>query len=399
MKRAERKASLFSHILPFIVTPMLLLVSIAGTSVDADDAVPLSDPCAGQWACADAPESGGFGEAVVGTCSHVYLIECSNASSTPAFWRYDPVSDAWEERGITLCGSSDELPAGQFRNGTALVWDNGDYLYALAGARYSDADRRDFLRYSISDDCWELVDDTPCAQGAGDAISWSGSDNCLYAILGSVEHGSCFARYCLAGESWEPLGDPPGRTDDGCSLAWAGGSDLFALQGEYFEMQPNNDFWHYDIDGDVWTAVAPIPDGGGVGDGGSMIWFGNWLPAYKDSIYALGGASCEEDPGYGFYTYSVANDSWTECDDVESPVGYYNGQRLAFSGGGLYFWQGSPRSFQNGGDEFCTIEVGALVAVERDAEDGCADWIDNDCNGLNDGDDPACCFIDTLLGM
>ena len=72
MRRAERKPNHIFHALLFIFTPMLLMASVTWTSADADEAAPLADPCTGQWDCADAPESGGFGKAVVGTCSHVY---------------------------------------------------------------------------------------------------------------------------------------------------------------------------------------------------------------------------------------------------------------------------------------------------------------------------------------
>ena len=87
------------------------------------------------------------------------------------------------ERGVDACllvlrsclrrqgASGGEFPAVQFRSGMALVWDNGDYLNALAGARYDDDDRHDFLRHSISDDCWDFAEETPCLQGAGDSIT------------------------------------------------------------------------------------------------------------------------------------------------------------------------------------------------------------------------------------
>jgi len=77
--------------------------------------------------------------------------------------------------------------------------------------------------------------------------------------------------------------------EDGASLVWTGGDYLYALSGEYLETTPVQDFWRYDIVSDSWTTMAPIPENGGVGDGGSLLWVGNWLPAHADYIYALGG--------------------------------------------------------------------------------------------------------------
>ncbi|MEM2619168.1 MAG: hypothetical protein QW356_06765 [Candidatus Hadarchaeales archaeon] len=229
------------------------------------------------------PEAGGYGEAVVGAGGYVYVVRCYSATSSVSFWRYDPATDTWSSLGTNL-------PAGTFRNGTCLAWDGGSYLYALAGARYDDTDRRIFLRYSISGNTWEYLENTPGPQGAGDALCWSGYDNRVYAVLGSKEHGTVFARYDPSTSSWELKTSPPGGTDDGCSLAWAGGRYLYALRGEYYESSPLRDFWRYDMETDTWTSLSPIPDPGGVGDGGSLLW----VPDQPDYLYALGGGSFDE---------------------------------------------------------------------------------------------------------
>ncbi|MEM2618995.1 MAG: hypothetical protein QW356_05880, partial [Candidatus Hadarchaeales archaeon] len=161
---------------------------------------------------AQTPKAGGYGEAVAGAGDFIYVLMCSTASSTVYFWRYNPSTDSWTSL-------STGLVAGTFRNGTCLVWDGGSYLYALAGARYEDPDRRIFLRYSISGNTWEYLENTPGPQGAGDALCWSGYDNRIYAVLGSKGHGTVFARYDPSTSSWELRTSPPGGTDDGCSLA------------------------------------------------------------------------------------------------------------------------------------------------------------------------------------
>ena len=307
-------------------------------------------PTLAAWICiGETPEPGGYGEAVVSTDSAIFAARCRNTSSQPEFWRYDRTVNDWETMSV------EGLPDGLFRNGTALAWDALDDIYVLCGGRYSD-ERTDFYRYRISTSGWTKMTNTPASQGAGDAITWSGEDELLYALIGSKDHGTTFAGYDPDFDFWEVVAAPPGRTDDGCSLAWAGGGYLYALRGEYHESEPCRNFWRYDTGGGEWTEMEEIPDEGGVGDGGSLLWTGSWIPEQSEYIYALGGVSCHEDPGYAFYRYSVTDDSWTELDEIPYPVGYYNGNRLGFSGGHIYCWQGAPSSYPGGGASFCKYE-------------------------------------------
>jgi hypothetical protein len=254
------------------------------------------------------------------------------------------------------------MASGTFRNGTALAWDGSDSIYALAGARYDkDPDRRVFLRYSISTDQWQVLPDTPGPQGTGDAITWCGYDNKVYALLGSGQHGTTFASYDPATNTWTVKSSPPGGIDDGCSLVWAEGTYLYALEGEYLETSPVTTFWRYDILTDAWESLAPIPDPGGVGDGGSLLWIGNFEPEQRDYIYALGGRSCWEDPGYGFFRYRISADSWEKLEELPYPVGNYNGNRLAYAKGRIYCWQGAPSTWSGGGNAFYAWAVSAPV--------------------------------------
>lgn len=305
-------------------------------------------PFEGEWIDkADAPKAGGYGEAVVGTGNYIYIIRCLYASSTPEFWRYDPNADSWTNMSIT------GLPTGAFRNGTAPEWDGVDKIYALGGARYSDADRRAFFCYNISTDSWMQLADTPGPQGAGDAITWSGYDGYIYAILGSNAHGTVFARYNASNNTWETRASPPAGTDDGCSLVWAGGTYLYALRGEYLETTPLRDFWRYDLVDDSWSQLADIPEEGGVGNGGSLLWIGNWLPKHDDYIYALGGGDCRENPGHNYYRYSISSGSWEKLANIPYPVTFYNGNRLGFAACKIYYWQGGTGGLYGGGNKFC----------------------------------------------
>ncbi len=309
---------------------------------------------AGTWIeRSSSPGSGGYGQAVVGTGDYIYTAKDYSASSTPVLWRFDPIDDSWEEMSV------EGLPQGCFRNGTAIAWDYGDTFYLLAGARYSDSNRREFYRYSISGDSWSPLADSPSPQGAGDALTWSAHDDRLYALMGSSNssQGVAFAAYDPDVDAWITLSDPPGHVDDGCGLVWTGEEALFALRGEYYETTPLRDFWKYEIPSDTWTSMTEIPDEGGIGDGGSLLWIGNWLPSQAGYIYALGGGSCRELPGYEFFRYSIWTDSWEKLEDLPNPQGFYNGCRLGFSHGEIHYWQGMRSGDPGGGNRFYAYSV------------------------------------------
>lgn len=236
---------------------------------------------------------------------------------------------------------------GTFRNGTALAWDGVDSIYTLAGARYKDTLRTIFLQYRVQEAEWHTLPNTPFAQGAGDALAWSGYDSSLYAFVGSAKHNggrSYFLRYGPVASTWSKLPFLWSSTDDGAALAWTGGEYLYALRGEYDETVPNGDFARFHIPSQTWEQLALLPAAGGVGDGGSLLWIGEQLPQYQDYIFALSGGTVSEDPGYGFYRYTVSLGEWESLEDIPCPVGYYVGNRLAYAAGGLYYWQGSPKS-------------------------------------------------------
>lgn len=137
-----------------------------------------NQPLMGEWVeKADTPAAGGYGEAMIGTGKKIYIARCLYATSVPTFWHYNPKTDNWDS--VSISG----LPTGAFRNGAALAWDSDDYIYALLGARYKaeDDERSLFYRYSITNESWERRTDSPHAQGAGDAITWSGYDGYIYS--------------------------------------------------------------------------------------------------------------------------------------------------------------------------------------------------------------------------
>ncbi len=333
-----------------------------GTDYESDMSFTTEATASSNWTeKADTPSAGGYGEAAVGTDDYIYIARCMYASSTPYFWRYNPKTNIWDSMNTSA------LPIGAFRNGAALTWDYVDSIYALLGGRYSDINRRLFYRYDISNNSWEQLTDTPHAQGAGDVIAWSGYDNQIYALLGSKEHGTAFTSYNFSENSWNTLPFNPNwtTTDDGASLVWTGGKYLYALRGEYDETVPNGDFARYHIPTKMWEDMSPINESEGVADGGSLLW----SDVYPDFIFALGGGSCSEYPGYNFYRYSISSDKWKQLESIPCPVGYYVGNRLGFADGHIYYWQGAPSTWDCAGDAFYMFEFEELPVHNIDTGD------------------------------
>ena len=349
MNKKQRILIGIAFVLLFVVIAIATSSASSDVTIYAFDQNLTGSDKGNEWVeKADTPNAGGYGEAVVGTGNKVYIARCYNINDNPAFWCYRSENESWDL--MNTAG----LEKGAFRNGAALAWNHNDYIYALFGGRYSDTNRRLFYQYSISNDGWEQLIDTPHAQGAGDAITWSGYDNQIYALLGSKEHGTAFANYNFSDNSWSALPFNPNwtTTDDGASLVWTGGEYLYALRGEWQETVPCQDYARYHIPTRTWDDMSSIPESEGVGDGGSLLW----IDEYPDYIFALGGGSCLEDPGYNFYRYSISDNSWEELESIPCPVGNYVGNRLGFADGYIYYWQGSPSTWDCGGDAFYMFE-------------------------------------------
>ena len=120
------------------------------------------------------------------------------------------------------------------------------------------------------------------------------------------------------------------------------------LRGEWQETVPNGNFARYYIPTETWQNLSPIPESEGVGDGVSLLW----CSQHPDSIFALGGGSCLEEPGYNFYGYNLSGNSWEPLESVPCPIGHYVGNRLGYAAEHIYYWQGTPATWGCGGHAF-----------------------------------------------
>jgi len=326
------------------------------------------------WVWVKDTVTGAYGEAVVGIGTALYIARGTS------FYRYKPVDNSWVE----LTGPP-QPDGAAFKTGTALAWDFGDYIYALFGAATGDS-RRWFYRYSISSNSWEALANTMADQGEGDAVTWVGKDNRIYATIGGEQRTTYFVSYDPSTNSWsdEPR-DPPYGMGDGASLVWTGGDFLYALRGEFSESSPLYDFWRYSLVDNNWAVMVDIPatphdgGGGGVGDGGSLLYIGVWLSNQADYVYALSGNQAHPDgiPDNRTYRYKISSDSWERLVYLPFGVGYYVGCRLGYADGHIYAWQGAPSTWTGGGDDLARYKVVTIVGdVDGDGDIDVSDLLD-----------------------
>lgn len=318
----------------------------------------------GSWIWVRNTITGAWGEAVVGTGTALYIAKGT------AFYRYRPSESSWVE-----LASPPKPDGAAFKTGTALAWDFGDYIYAIYGANSTDS-RRWLYRYSISGNLWQALANTTYDQGEGDAITWVGIDNRIYATIGGEQRPTYFLRYDPSTNTWSDtaVADPPAGMGDGASIVWTGGNFLYALRGEFFENSPLYDFWRYSLADNIWTPMTDIPatahDGGvgGVGDGGSLLYIGLWLSNQTDYIYALSGNQAYPEspviPDNRTYRYTILTNTWERLADLPFGVGYYVGCRLGYAGGRIYAWQGAPSTWTGGGDDLARYEFPKLPVAD-----------------------------------
>jgi len=357
---------------------LVLLLSMLVLAFNVQDVLAVDS-----WVWVRDTVTGAYGEAVVGTGTVLYIARGTK------FYRFLPADNIWAE--MTDPPNPDAGDA--FKTGTALAWDFGDHIYALYGAATDDS-RRWFYRYSISQNSWQALANTTVEQGEGDAITWVGIDNCIYATIGGEQRPTYLMRYDPSTNSWSDTpADPPAGMGDGASLVWTGGDYLYALRGEFLEESPLYDFWCYSLSENAWVAMADIPadphDGGvgGVGDGGSLLYVGLWLSSHADYIYALSGNQAYPEnpsiPDNRTYRYTISMNSWERLVDLPFGVGHYVGCRLGYADGHIYAWQGAPSTWAGGGDDLARYRLAWTVD-----DDGPADFhtIQEAINAASPGD-------------
>jgi hypothetical protein len=357
--RANRRRYVFAVAL---LAVLAVVFGLAGTTRPEPELVSQSGS-SDSWVWVRDTVTGTFGEAVVGTGTDIYIARGTS------FYRYRPADNS-----LTELAAPPQPDGAAFKTGAALAWERVENcIYALYGAANGES-RRYFYRYNLLDNTWDRMDDTPVDQGEGDAMVWTypGPGPFLYATIGGEQRPTYLYGFDFMSGMWvhwdwlgRELEDPPAGMGDGASLVDTGSFYLYALRGEFYETSPLYDFWRYDMENNTWTVMADIPaephsgGSGGVGDGGSLLYVGQWLPVHADYIYALSGNQAEPDgiPDNRTYRYTISTNTWERLADLPFGVGYYVGSRLGYADGNIYAWQGAPSTWDGGGDDLAKYRL------------------------------------------
>ncbi len=206
---------------------------------------------------------------------------------------------------------------------------DGRYIYAFGGKNTPN-----FWRYDLTSSSWQVMANAPGNVHAGGDIAMG--NGYIYGMGGGSTNA--FWRYDPATNTWDdaaaadvPL--PPGKEvgtggaltyDDHYIYAIVGGNDS----------STDNDLWRYDPNTDTWTLIThtPVPQ-----SGGSDITYGDGY------IYFLGGNNGNDDPGtwgpenpgYEFYRYNIATNTWERLHDLPNVEPAKEGAAIVFHGGSV----------------------------------------------------------------
>lgn len=335
-----------------------------------------------EWSTLEnAPYKSTYGITTTGAGDYIFIIKSYWADVKVGIGRYNTATGSWENWSNPTIEWQEEKQ--YFKNGCSMVWDNGGYMYVLAGGSYGDTlnpsdpttnePRYGFWRFSVGNPySWERLENTPWHQGPGDALVWArvNGENYIYAWIGTTSKNrgrSCgvkFYRYSIHSEQWdaEPITEigklysdnevsPPYGADDGSSLVWTGGDCIYFLPGAYAENLPPNKeryFARFLISKNRWEDLMMLPynenpnttESDGVDDGGSMVWDG------RNYLYVLkGGDGNGDNAADNFWRYSISSNSWEVLAGVPFGPSKNNGKRLGYAGENVYYWHANSTGF------------------------------------------------------
>ncbi|MFQ6129966.1 MAG: DNRLRE domain-containing protein [Candidatus Hadarchaeaceae archaeon] len=329
----------------------------------------------------NSPYKSTYGITTTGAGDYIFILKSYWADVKVGIGRYNTATGSWENWSNPTIDWQEKKQ--YFKNGCSMAWDNGGYIYVLAGGSYSDTlnpsdptthePRYGFWRFSVSNPySWERLENTPWHQGPGNALVWArvNGENYIYAWIGTTSKsrgrdcGAKFYRYNIHSESWEaePITEigklypdnevsPPYGADDGSGLVWTGGDYIYFLPGAYAENLPPNKeryFTRFVISENRWENLAMLPynenpnttESDGVDDGGSMVWDGgNYLYVLK------GGDGNGDKAAENFWRYSISSNSWEVLAGVPFGPSKNNGKRLGYAGENVYYWHADSSGF------------------------------------------------------
>lgn len=251
-------------------------------------------------------------------------IYCAKGNRTGDFYYYQPAPENWVTLPMIPNGPSGKTPG----RGACLVSDNNRYVYLVRGNK-----TLEFWRFDIDSTAWVQMASIPSGPSnrpvkCGAEMVFVPQENCIYLLKG---YRNEFYRYLVESDEWQTMPEAPlpsrPKWDDGSFLVFDGENSLYAGKAKY------NELWRFDRVSGSWDTLHRLLSLPYVGRSGKNVKLkdGGCGVYYDGSIYVLKGSnSCD------FWRYDIAGDSWVELEPMPE-VGSTQKRKRIKRGGDIVF--------------------------------------------------------------
>lgn len=249
----------------------------------------------------------------------VFTISILSILFTPMVIAPHPVESSSQRQGLLTSTPAPVAAGGGIAAVIGLVGAPIDLVFALRGGGTTD-----FWQYSISQNAWTSLPNTPAAVGDGSGIveisthngCAPGSNRFSLAVLRG-DNSTDFWIFDINANRWCARPGTPAPVGPGGAIAQLQRfGKIYALRGG-----GTTNFWSFDSNdpNGVWRPLADTP--GPVNAGGGLVGINYGTHSQRDVLYAVQGGGST-----AIWKYDVATDKWTHQTNTPAPVG---------SGGGI----------------------------------------------------------------
>lgn len=278
---------------------------------------------------------------------YVQSYDYGNSAYYRSFWQLDTDTGVWTQKAETplIIYSND--------GGDMMYPGTGDYIYAMPGNGQTA-----FWRYSIPNNTWEILNNTPATMSTGACLAYSSNNGYIYATRGA--NTQTVYRYYIQNNQW--ISDVP---NVGANVYYGGSLVYVSANNSFYCLRGYNsdDFYKWTVGGGSWTQQTDMP--GLASYGTSLIY-----PGIGSYVYALLGNSRK------LLRYHITNLTWEEL--TPPPNDWCYGGKMVYSeDGNLYYVKGQRNSepyirkynlFASGEFTSQVLEIGPNLGF------GIADW-------------------------
>src|ERR1035437_6053083 len=242
----------------------------------------------------------------------VFVYSAGDAASgvaTNALYRYDPVADSWS----TLA----TLPAALYAASAAYAA-NTNSIYVFGG--FTPGVLNTTYRYNIGTNAWTTVAAMPGPRYHS-SVAYDGVNGKIYVVGG-------FDGAISQNQTWEydPVANTWNTTRANIPTAVVGSTA--SISGQFIYIAGGNGgstlHYRYDVVGNAWTAMAPVPvgvneaAGGNIGGNNYLVGGGN---PFRPTVEKPGPAATFTTT----YIYNIAGNSWSTGPTTNFPHSFAGG--------------------------------------------------------------------------